>query len=73
MNPYPLYALNLRKLLKKLRKSSSAIEIKSIICCILRDDDQLPYALVRETTCLLDQLLHWNRLMRSPYERNRTV
>ena len=60
MDTDPLNAVNLRKLLEKLCKGSATVEVKSVVCRILSDDDKLFDAFFGKILSLLNQLLDRN-------------
>ena len=73
MYPDPFNAINFRKLLEHLSQGTATIEVKSVIGCILSDDDQFLDSPIRKRGGLCNKIFDRNRLMRPPYERNGAI
>ena len=73
MEANPLKTINTAELLKQLGKATLAIEIYTIVGCILCDDHNLLHTLRHKCLCLLKQLLHRHRGMLTSNTRNGTI
>ena len=69
----PFDAIDLREFLKKFGKGSAMIKVKTVVCRILSNDDELPYSVFSKSFSLLYEILDRNRLVGTSDERNCTV
>ncbi len=66
VEPDPLDALDLRKLLTELRKAAFPVEIGAVARNVLRDDDELPDAVGGKLPCLRDDVFEPSRAVVPP-------
>src|SRR5574344_94440 len=73
MDAKPFYSVNSREFLEQLREGTSVIEVKSIICRILRQEDKFPDPCPRQRGSLGDNVLHGYRAVGATNERDCTI
>ena len=70
--PNPCNLINLRQCLKQCGKHRFMIEIQTIVCTVLCDENNLPHATSRKVLHLRDNILHGAAAKISPNKRNCT-